>query len=187
MQRLIAEQQRHGVGELDLAALPRTDARQRVEDGCGEDVAADHAEVRRRLLGLRLLDEVEHAHEVIVDDLGARAPVVRDLVERELLKCHDRRAEAGMHLDHLLQQRHALVHDVVAQHDGERLVAHVLPRHRHRVAQTLRISLPEVVDVGHVGDLAHRVELGLPPRDLEVVLELEGAVEVVLATAFPAR
>ena len=80
----------------------------------------------------------------------------------------------------------ATIHDVVAEHHDERVVAHVLAGHRHRVAETERFALAHVVDVGHLGqglDLAQVVGLALL---LQVVLELEVAIEVVLERALAA-
>ncbi len=81
---------------------------------------------------------------------------------------------------HAGQNPGLLVHDVVAQHDHEGLVANVFGGDRNGVAQSERFALADVVDVGHVGDGPHLVELvGLAALG-QVVLQLEGPVEVVL-------
>ena len=65
------EQQRDRVGELELAARAGLDAVERVEDLGREHVAADHREVRRRLVALRLLDDAAELDEP-VDRLADR-------------------------------------------------------------------------------------------------------------------
>ena len=58
------------VGELDLAALAGLGALEDVEHLRGQHVAADHREVRRGVLGLRLLDEAGD----LDDPVGRRSP-----------------------------------------------------------------------------------------------------------------
>ena len=66
------------------------------------------------------------------------------------------------------------------EQDGEGQVADVLRGHEHGVAEALRLALADVVDIGHLGDAAHLRQLVQLAPLLEVVLELEGAVEMVL-------
>src|SRR5512142_1486062 len=54
---LLAEEARDAVGKLDLAAGPGRHRAQVVKDPRREHVAPDHRERRRRLAGLRLLDD----------------------------------------------------------------------------------------------------------------------------------
>ena len=80
---------------------------------------------------------------------------------------------------HLLDAGHLRPDDVVGQEDGERLLTDEVPGHEHGVAQPQRLLLVDVGDVHHVRDLAHHLQLlGLAPV-LEVVLQLEGDVEVI--------
>jgi hypothetical protein len=60
VERLLADQLRHGVGELDLASRARLALIENAHHVGLEDVAADDREVRRRLFGLRLFDQAEH-------------------------------------------------------------------------------------------------------------------------------
>ena len=53
----------------------------------------------------------------------------------------------------------------------------------HGVAEPERLALADVVEVGHVGDGAHLLQLIVLAPGLEVELELERAVEVVLERA----
>ena len=87
---------------------------------------------------------------------------------------------AFVHVEHRAEQLAVVDHDVVAEEHRERLVAHVLARHAHRVAEAERVALADVVDVGEVVDVLHLGEQVELRRLLEVVLELEVAVEVVL-------
>ena len=48
------------------------------------------------------------------------------------------------------------------------------------MAEARRLALAHVMDIGHLGDAAHFLELGLLAALCKVVLELERAVEVVL-------
>ena len=61
-----------------------------------------------------------------------------------------------------------------------------MARDRHRVTETERIALAHVVDVGEVGGELHLLEQRVLARRLEVVLELEVAVEVVFDGALVA-
>ena len=107
-------------------------------------------------------------------------PSEHDLLERDLEQREHGRLLALVHLQHRSQQLRVVDHDVVAEKDRERLVAHVLARDRHRVPEPEGIALADVVDVGEVVHHAHLVELVELVGLLEVVLELEIAVEVVL-------
>ena len=92
VQRLALEQQRHRVGELDLAAASGLDAVDALEDLGSEHVAAHDRQIRRRLVGRGLLDEPDDAHErrPVLERLGRDAPVRRDLLGRELLAARSR-------------------------------------------------------------------------------------------------
>jgi hypothetical protein len=85
--------------------------------------------------------------------------------------------EAG---DQVRQQLLALVDDVVAEQDGERLVADVLLGHADGVAQPERGLLADVVDLGHVGDVPDHLQLVVVALVGEQLLQLDRAVEVVL-------
>ena len=88
--------------------------------------------------------------------------------------------------DHRLEQRVALVDDVVAEHDDERFLADVLGRHEHRMAEPGRDALAYEMDLGQLGRSAD------PGQPLEVALllqrrlDLGSAVEVVLDRALAA-
>ena len=76
--------------------------------------------------------------------------------------------------------------DVVAQEHAEGLVADQRARAQDGVAEAERLLLPHV---GHRGELGDRLDLGQLLRlaaVLEVVLELEGGVEVILDGALVA-
>ena len=69
---------------------------------------------------------------------------------------------------------------VVAQQHRERLAAHVLLGHRDGVAETGGLALADVVDRGHVRELADLLQLVELALLLQEGFELQGAVEVVL-------
>ena len=76
--------------------------------------------------------------------------------------------------------------DVVAQQDGERLVADQCARAEDGVAEPERLSL---ADIRHRGELRDGLDLGQLVRlatVVQVVLELEGRVEVILDRALAA-
>ena len=77
--RLFLGEQVDRVGELDLATVAGLGLAQRVEDLGREHVAADRGEVRRCLVGGRLLDDRAHLGEVLLDHLGSDRAVGRDL------------------------------------------------------------------------------------------------------------
>src|SRR4029077_7107726 len=78
-----------GVRELDLAALARARALQRVEDGRREHVAAGDGQLTGRVLRARLLHDVRHLEDVAFS-AGPRDAVVPHLAARHALEGHDR-------------------------------------------------------------------------------------------------
>ena len=85
-----------------------------------------------------------------------------------------------MHVQHRSEQPRVVDHDVVGEQHGERFVADVMPRNRHRVAETERVALADIVNVGEVRCELHFLQQLVLARCLEEVLELEVAVEVLL-------
>ena len=77
--------------------------------------------------------------------------------------------------------RSSRVDEVVAEEHRERLVADVLGRAQHRVAEALRVALADVV---HGGELVGLADLSASPSSsplaMQGFLELEVAVEVIL-------
>ena len=145
-----------GVGQLDLAAAAGRGLAQDLEDGRREQVAADDREVARRLLERRLLDQVADPHDGrTARRLGAGSTVATPYSET----ISGGTSISAMTLppcvcllgEHRLEQRVALVDHVVAEHDDERLVADVLGRHEHRVAEPGRDALADEMDLGELG------------------------------------
>src|SRR5581483_617144 len=112
---LVLEQQRHGVGELDVAARTRLHALERPEDLRREHVATHDRQVRRRRVRRRLLDHVEQADERVFDGLGPHAAVRGDLGKRHLLEGDDGPAIALVYEQHLVQHVRRAAHHVVAE------------------------------------------------------------------------
>jgi hypothetical protein len=73
-----------------------------------------------------------------------------------------------------------VVDQVVAQEHREGVVADVVGRAQHRMAQPKRLTLSHVVDVAEVGGLAHPREPHLVALGLQRPLELPVAVEMIL-------
>ena len=89
-------------------------------------------------------------------------------------------------VEELPHARHAGHDDVVAQEDAEGLIPHERPGAEDGVTEAERLLLSHVGDGGHLRyglDLGQLVDLA---AILEVVLELEGRVEVVLDGALVA-
>ena len=178
------------IASVSCSSPPRAglDAVERVEDLGREHVAADHREVRRRVLAARLLDDRRaRARARRSVDLGLDAAVRRRSRRRVTSMQREHRAPVALvHVEHRAEQLAVVDHDVVAEQHRERLVADVLARDRHRVPETERVALADVVDVGELARSCTSFEQVVLARLLEVVLELEVAVEVVLDRALAA-
>src|SRR5581483_5120458 len=183
---LAVEQDADGVGELELATLARRHLLEGVEDLGREDIPAHDRQVGRGLLGRRLLHDLLHPHHRAVDVVGLGAAVEADLRGLDRLEGDDAAPEPLVGQQHLFEYPRALVHDVVAEQHGEGFVAHVLAGGRHGMSQPLGLALADVVDVRHLGDLLHLLQLVDLVAGLQVVLQLEGAVEMVLDRALAA-
>ncbi len=85
-----------------------------------------------------------------------------------------------MRSEHLLEHGRRLVHDVVGQQDRERRLADVLTGHGDGVAESERRALTQVMNVGHLRDVAHLFELLELAGRFEIVLQFEAAIEVIL-------
>ena len=81
--------------------------------------------------------------------------VARDVFARHALDREHRPCTSFEHVDHLLDRRRIRVDHIVAEHDGERLVADQIARDEHGVAEAERLALPHVRQVDHVRDLAN--------------------------------
>src|SRR5690242_19117889 len=83
---LLVHQRLDGVGELDLAARAALRLLELLEDLGRQHVAPDHREVRRRVLGLRLLHQVRDAVRAVaaLDRLARDDAVAAGLLARDL-------------------------------------------------------------------------------------------------------
>src|SRR5439155_13375251 len=133
-----------GVGELDLAAMVWRRLPENGEDVRRQDVPPDDGEVGRRRLGCRLLDQVLHEIHV-VGDLGP----ADDAVQGELARGYAFHREDGLAValvdgEELADARWVGDDDVVAEEDGEGLVADQGERAQDGVAEAERLLLPDV-------------------------------------------
>ena len=117
--------------------------------------------------------------------VDGRAAVHVDLLVRHLHQRHDPAAVLLLDLEHLLQQRVARVDQVVAEQDGEGLVADVALRAQHGVPEAARVALAHVVHVAERWTPGPGQPL-LVALVLQRQLQLEVAVEVVLQGALVA-
>src|SRR5918999_4909902 len=165
---LLLEKLRDAVGELDLAARARGHPREQLEDAVGEHVAADHREVRGRVLRRGLLDDAVDTRAVALHLIDGDDAVALRLVARHLLHAEERALFALENLGHARHRRRLGVHEVVGEDDRERIVAHHRLGDEHGVAQAERLRLADV-DAAHAlrQHRAHHVE------KLVLVLALE--------------
>ncbi|GAA2928365.1 hypothetical protein GCM10011428_51860 [Streptomyces violaceus] len=148
-----------GVGQLDLAAPARRGALQDAEDGRVEDVAPDDGVAARCVLPGRLLDQAGDADDVLLAggfDGGAAVEV--DLLRRDLQQGNHAAETAVAHVEHPAEQCLARVDQVVAEKNGEGLVADVPAGAQYGGAEAERVALPDVVDARQPARVADRVQ-----------------------------
>src|SRR2546428_6271101 len=182
--RATPPQSPQSVGQLDLAATIRRRLAEDREKLGRQDVPPDDGQVGRRLLGSGLLDQVEDLVHAALDRPGGDHSVLMDALAWDAL---DRDHRSLIPLGHVEQLPHAWrrsgADDVVAEEHGEGLVADQRAGAEDGMAEPKRLLL---ADVGDGGELRDGLDLGellrLAPI-VEVVLELEGRVEVILDRA----
>jgi hypothetical protein len=91
-----------------------------------------------------------------------------------------------VHIDQLFGRGIFAGNQHVAKQHRERLVAHQIARHQHRVAKAERLLLPCVADLHHVRDIADHAGLLLFAVFFQEILEKRRSVEVILDGAFAA-
>ena len=143
-----------------------------------------------RLLGAssigRLLHEAGDRHDLVAVEHRVRARLDRDgavlvdVLPADVEQGDHRAAVLGLHGEHVLEQVVALVDQVVAEQDGERLVADERRRLEDGVAEPLGLALPHEVHLRHVGGGVHRRQPVGVALLLQRGLELGVPVEEVL-------
>src|SRR6266536_2624461 len=154
--RPAAAKRAEAVGELDLPAGVGQRLGEDRKEIRGEEVASDDSEVGRRVLGIGLLDEVQHFENIPSEPARPDDAVAANLF---LGDAHDGEHGAVVTLEdveELPHAWHARDDDVVAQEDAEGLVAHEGPRTENGVAEPERLLLP---DIGHGGELGDGPDL----------------------------
>ncbi len=180
MERLLTDQLRHAVGELDLVAGAALHACE-VGDHLGhQHVAADDRQVRRRVLRRRLFHQAEHLDQPSIVLAGAQDAVAVGLIARHL--GHRDHVAAGVAVDvgKLAQARRVRQHKVVRQQDGERIVADEGARAPDGVAKPQRHLLAHGdhgagLDLGRAQQFQRIGLAALAQRGLQ----LEGDVEML--------
>ena len=120
------------------------------------------------------------ADDAVLDLLAGHDAVLARLRAGHLLERDHGIAAPLVEPHHLADARLVGVHDVVAEHDRERLVADEIPGLQDGVAEPQRLLLADVGDRHQLRDLADLLEQVVLALLLEHPLQLEGGVEVVL-------
>ncbi len=168
------------VGQLDLTAAAGRSLAQHREDGGIADVAADHDPVGRRLAGIGLLDQVRDRHDArVIGRLERGDAVGGDLVGGNLHQRDDAAAEALPGLDHAVEQAVVGADQVIAQENGERLVADPVGSAQDGVTEPARPVLAYIPDIGELGRRAHSGECALVALGGESLLQVVVPAEVL--------
>ena len=158
-----------------------------MEDSRRQDVASDHAQRRRGILGLGLFHDRRHARQARRHPLGRDDAIGRRVLARHVL--HRDHAAAGLRMDqrHLLHDRHLGVDEVVGEDHRERLIAHEVARAHDRVPEAQRLGLAHVGALHdarkQLADLLQQLVLAVSQQ---LGFELVGLVEVILDRALAA-
>ena len=139
--RLVGEQARDAVRQLDLAAGAALRSLELAEDGRRQDVTPDDGQVRRRVLRARLLDDPRDALRAVRLGLHGHDAVAAGLVARHGLDAEDARPMLLEVPAHLLEAADLAVDEIVGQVHEERLVADGAFRAQHGVAEAERDAL----------------------------------------------
>src|SRR5690606_26667193 len=132
---LVLEQLRDTVGELNLAAGAAFRPLELVENSRRQDVTADDGERRRRLLRLRLLDDLLDALTSVGIGRDADDTVAPRLIARHGLDAQHAVAVLPKLVVHLLEARHVAVDQIICEMHEERLVADGGLRAKHGMAE----------------------------------------------------
>ena len=148
------QQQPQTIGKLQLAARAQRRPLQQLEDARRKNVAADHRQIGGRLFRLRLLHQIRYLKQPAIEfsahQLGLDHAICRYRRPVDLLRGDDRAPGFFIRAHHLRQARRIGVDHVVGQQHRERLRAHQLARHQHRMSQPQGFFLPHVGHVDHV-------------------------------------
>ena len=136
------------VRQLDLPAHAGLHVGQKLHHARRQQVAAEHGQVRRRILERRLLHERVHLPHVVGHRGAGDDAEAAHLVVGHRHDGDDARAAVGV--GHLLHARQHLVvrHQHVAKQHVERLAGRLLGGAVHGMAQAERLVLVHVADVG---------------------------------------
>src|SRR5688500_11847152 len=183
--RLLADQSADRIGQLDLAAGATAGLLEDVEDLRGQDVSAKHCEVGWGVVDGRLLDEVADLDQAALLLERIHDAVARHLLAPDALDGNHRPAVRDMGVDELPGDRVAtgVEHHVVRQEHGERLVAHEILRHQHRVAEAELLPLVDERDGAELADAPDGAQHLDVAALLQPPFERRVRVEVVLDRA----
>ena len=136
--RSLAQQLAQPARQLDLAGAILADAGEHAEDVRRQHVPAHDRQVRWRLFARRLLDEIGDAVDAVAERFGTDDAVAADLIERHAFDGEHGALDLIEDVDHLADGRRRRVDDIVAEDDGEGLVADQVTRDADRVSEPER-------------------------------------------------
>ena len=178
VERLLADQLRHRIRQLDFAAGPRLAFVEDAHHVRLKDIAADHGKIGRSGFGLGLFDQAEHFRDGAVLLAGSDYTIAVGAFPRHFLGGEHVAAIAVPGIDHLLERAGCAGHQVVGKQHRERLVADDLASAPDSVAETERLLLPDRDELAEAGARRlQRIEAFalLPHRGFE----LEGGIEII--------
>ena len=189
MERHASNKPLHGVRKLDLAAGAFFLLIEFAEDLRRKDIAADNAQPRRRLLGLRLFHHAFDFGDVASGSTWHHHAITMNFFQRLLFGRNDRAAAdfvVGLH--HLFQRAGFADQKIVRQQHREGLVANEVTRAPHSMAKTERLLLTREADRAGFGQaLQKRIQflglLAFLEQRFEFVCVIEMIFDDVLAAS----
>src|SRR5207253_5755483 len=170
---------------LDFLVLAGRRLFQNRKDRRRQDVAADHGQPRGGLLQRRLLDEVGDFEERRTRRFSGDDPVTGYLLGFDLVHAQDRSAQSVMPFDQLPDGRDRRIEHLITEDHREGFIPDEVLGAEDRVPQSPGVPLADITKICQLRDPADFVEQLLFSAFFEILLQLEGQVEVVFDGPFP--
>jgi hypothetical protein len=185
--RLLRDEARDGVGQLDLAPCARRHRSQMMEDARRQHVAAHDRQRRRRRPRFGFLDSTQDRRDTSFCRTRFDDAPASDVLGWHRHHADDRAALPLRDLGHLLHHRDPGVDQVIGQEHRERLVANDRRRAQDGMAepQRLRLSDVDAIYARRRGSLHLLQQLGFVAQR-KLGLELVRLVEMILDRALVA-
>src|SRR2546421_10338759 len=155
----LLQQGAHSVGDLNLADGPRRRVLDFSKNVRGQNVAADDCQIRRRLREGWFLNHVLDLVNAVTDFVDVKHAKARDGLPGNLHSADNRRLIFFVNFDQLFQRRYFSIDDVIAEHDGERLVADKIASLQNGMTQPQRFTLAHVTYCGQVRNVAYGLQV----------------------------